>query len=91
MKKKHTPKATPRWDPFPYETIAKNNSMITATRPGHVITRNSSFFKRFYSEDESSQKAMVAETVSDRVPVSVDEEIQPLTPNAEVTSSSLTS
>ena len=34
------------YDPRPYEVTQIKGSMVTASRPGHSITRNSSFFKR---------------------------------------------
>ena len=35
-----------RFDPKPYCVTQVNGTMITATRPGHYITRNSSFYKK---------------------------------------------
>ena len=40
-------KLEPKYDPRPYTVVDKKGTMVTASRdnPGHVITRNSSFFK----------------------------------------------
>jgi hypothetical protein len=35
-----------RFDPKPYCVTQVKGTMITATRPGHYITRNSSFYKK---------------------------------------------
>ena len=39
-------KTTPPFDPVPYRVHMRKGTMITASRPDHQITRNSSFFKR---------------------------------------------
>ena len=39
-------KYQPRFNPQKYKIVAKNGTMLTAERPGHSITRNSSFFKK---------------------------------------------
>jgi len=36
----------PPYETTPYTVVAKKHSMISATKPGKTITRNSSFFKK---------------------------------------------
>jgi hypothetical protein len=52
-----THKNTSTWDPDPYQVINIHGSMVTATRSGQTITRNSSCFKAadWYSSDEDEQ------------------------------------
>ena len=53
-------------DPDPFKVIAKNRSMITASRNEQNVTRNSSRFKRINFEllagDEDHTDTMVMET-----------------------------
>lgn len=46
VKTKKQDKFSPKFDPHPYKITDINESMITASRPGKSITRNSSFFKK---------------------------------------------
>ena len=50
-------KLEPKYDPRPYTVIEKKGTMVTASRdnPRHVITRNSSFFKRLKIEENSDK------------------------------------
>ena len=48
IKLKRRRKDTPAWDIDPYTVTEINGSMITASRHGHVTTRNSSFFKLYH-------------------------------------------
>ena len=43
-------KTTPFYDPLPYTVSQASGSMITATRPGHTITRIRSLFKKLHSQ-----------------------------------------
>ena len=47
----------PKYDPRPYTVVAKKGTMVTASRdnPRHVITRNSSFFKRLKIEENNDK------------------------------------
>jgi hypothetical protein len=45
-------KSTPKFDPNPYTIKQVKNSMIVAENEKHQITRNSSFFRRFYSNEK---------------------------------------
>ena len=51
-----------RLDPKPYCVTRVKGTMITATRPGHYITRNSSFYKKV-PQQELQQRS---ETEEDR-------------------------
>ena len=46
VKQKRTKKRMPYYDSTPYNVISRKGNMITASRPDHRITRNSSFFKK---------------------------------------------
>ena len=50
-------KLEPKYDPRPYTVVAKKGTMVTASRdnPRHVITRNSSFFKRMKIEENNDK------------------------------------
>jgi hypothetical protein len=57
-----TNKSVTPWDPNPYRVISIKGSMVTAQRPGHIITRNSSLFKRYTTDsddDEPDQRPAV--------------------------------
>ena len=47
-------KNTSAWDIRPYRVTAVKGSMVTATRPDHTITRNSSQFKLFRPDEYES-------------------------------------
>ena len=47
-------KLTPHFDPKPYKVTRITRNMVTACRPGHMITRNCSHFKLFLGGDNSS-------------------------------------
>ena len=51
IKLKKQPKDTPVRDIEPYTVIEVNGSLVTASRPNHVTTRNLSFFKRYRQVD----------------------------------------
>ena len=42
------------FDPEPYQVTRVKGTMVTATRPGHYVTRNISFFKKI-SPQQSHQ------------------------------------
>ena len=46
VRKRRKTKASPYYDPVPYTVTARKGNMITASRNGHRVTRNSSFFKK---------------------------------------------
>ena len=48
-------KSTPSWDPDPYVVTSIKGSMITATRAGASVTRNSSFFKVLVGDFEEEE------------------------------------
>jgi len=50
-----TNKLTSLYDPEPYSVTKIKGSMITATRPDHTITRNSSHFKRVHVQTSSTE------------------------------------
>ena len=52
-------KLTPCFDPKPYEIIEIKGSMVTATRKGHTITRNSSFFKAIPSQHKQPARNVI--------------------------------
>jgi hypothetical protein len=47
LKLKPHRKSTSKWGKDPYVVKEVNGSMVTAARQNHLVTRNSSFFKRF--------------------------------------------
>lgn len=51
VRKKKENKWSTRFDPQPYCVTRVKGTMITATRPGHYITRNISFFKKMPSRE----------------------------------------
>ncbi|RNA22602.1 Retrovirus-related Pol poly from transposon [Brachionus plicatilis] len=60
---KQNKKSDPRWDPRPYTVTARKGTMVTASREGHVITRNASYFKPYHYLDDtdiSSAKVQVS-------------------------------
>jgi hypothetical protein len=54
-------KSTTRWDPSPYVIEGISGSMITATRHGHTITRNSSHFKLYWPDCDDHEAGSSAE------------------------------
>ena len=46
LKLRRLDKTTPQWDPVPLTVVAVKGSMVTASRPNLMTSRNSSFFKR---------------------------------------------
>jgi hypothetical protein len=59
-----------------YEVINMNRSMITAQREGHIICRNSSFFKRVHvNEDETENTPAVSKPTVDHRDTGVHEEL----------------
>ena len=58
------PKLSTPYDPAPYNVTARAGSMVTASRPGHMITRDISRFKRIDSDqwlsDASSSHVPIA-------------------------------
>ena len=68
-------KSTPVYYPNMYEVINMNRSMITAQREGHIICRNSSFFKRVHvNEDETENTPAVCKPTVDHRDTGVHEE-----------------
>ena len=68
-----TRKADTDWSPLPYTVTHINGAMITAARPGHTTTRNSSFFKLL------NERASSEHTGTDEQPpnsISVDGPVQ---------------
>jgi len=47
-------KYNPIFDPVPYRVKDKNGSMIKAERANHEITRNSQFFRHFYTKSNAT-------------------------------------
>ena len=56
VKQPRSNKLTPAYDPVPYRITATNGSMITVSRDDHVITRNSSFFKKIPERTEDNDR-----------------------------------
>ena len=54
-------KLTPTYNTGPYRITHKKGSMITASRPDHAVTRNSSHFKRIPSQTADNDYAHRAE------------------------------
>ena len=50
-------KLEPKYDPRPYTVVVKNGTMVTASRnnPSHLITRNTSFFKRLKTKKNNNK------------------------------------
>lgn len=46
VRQKRQNKTTPPFDPVPYVVERRHGTQVTARRPGHMITRNVSFFKQ---------------------------------------------
>jgi len=69
-------KSTPVYYPNMYEVINMNRSMITAQREGHIICRNSSFFKRVHvNEDETENTPAVCKPTVDHRDTGLHEEL----------------
>ena len=54
VKKPRRTKASPFYDPKPYIIKCRKGNMITGWRDDHIITRNSSFFKKIESGKDVS-------------------------------------
>ncbi len=67
LKMEQKGKSNPRWDLQPYTITAIKGTMCTAKRGDQVVTRNSSWFKPFYSfneaEDDATPTQVLAETI----------------------------
>ena len=48
-------KLSTRFDPEPYQVTRVKGTMVTATRPGHYVTRNISFFKKISPQQSHQQ------------------------------------
>ena len=59
VKKRRRTKSSPHYDPVPYKVCARKGNMITAERPNHTITRNSSFFKKVHHNDHSRHSSNI--------------------------------
>ena len=59
VKKPRRTKAAPYYDPVPYTVVARKGNMITARRKGHMITRNSMFFKKVNVNPENVDEELV--------------------------------
>ena len=44
-----------RFDPEPYQVTRVKGTMVTATRPGHYVTRNIAFFKKISPQQSHQQ------------------------------------
>ena len=77
VKIKRQNKFTPEYDPKWYRVINIKGSMITARRADHTITRNSSFFKKYYGNQEYS---INDSELRDHVHVPRDSNVQSGTP-----------
>ena len=44
-----------RFDPEPYQVTRVKGTMVTATRPGHYVTRNIPFFKKILPQQSHQQ------------------------------------
>ena len=59
---------TPAWDPVPFVVTSISGSMVTASKDGRLVTRNSSFFKLTSlvfdsdSEDEDGADAVASQS-----------------------------
>ena len=53
VKTEQKKKFDPRWDPRSYTVIARKGTMVTASREGHLITCNASFFKPYHYLDDT--------------------------------------
>ena len=55
VRQKNKNKFSTRYDPSPYQVTSINGSMVTASRPGHSITRNISFYKKIQLQQRKGQ------------------------------------
>ena len=69
-------KTTPHWDPQPFVVTEIKGSMVTATRDGRTLTRNSSMFKLFFSE-EDDEPVFEEPTVPSPAPQGEGEGVEP--------------
>ena len=65
MKQERKNKFSTEFDPTPLTITKVNGTKITAARHGFTTTRNVSYFKRFYSKDESADEQVCDESASD--------------------------
>jgi hypothetical protein len=61
FKLKRTHKSMPEWVPNPYNVVGVNGSMVTTSRPGHTIAKNSSFFKLYFCSFEDDKASSQGE------------------------------
>ena len=57
VRNKKKGKLEPKYDPQPYTVVVKKGTMVTASRnnPRHIITRNTSFFKRLKTKGKNNK------------------------------------
>ncbi len=55
VRQKKKNKFSTRYDPSPYQVTSINGSMVTASRPGHSVTRNISFYKKIQLQQREGQ------------------------------------
>ena len=54
-----------RFDPEPYQVTRVKGTMVTATRPGHYVTRNIPFFKKILPQQSHQQDTDQEEEILD--------------------------
>ena len=64
------------YDPVPYKVTDVKGSMITAARPGHLITRNTSFFKKISARIPDKQEKE-EDTDYDDMSITPKQQLQP--------------
>jgi len=64
------------YDPVPYKVTDVKGSMITAARPGHMITRNTSFFKKISARIPDKQEKE-EDTDYDDISITPKHQLQP--------------
>ena len=60
-------KLSTRFDPEPYQVTRVKGTMVTATRPGHYVTRNISFFKKISPQKSHRQDTDREEEIWDEL------------------------
>ena len=85
LKTEQTKKSDSKWDPEPYTVTDMKGTMVTASRNGHIVTRNSGFFKPFYSVDDSEIPLTKVQTLpSPHEPQPSNSQVTtPLTPSSD--------
>ena len=80
--RKHN-KFSTRYDPKPYRITRINGTMVTASRPGHSITRNISFYKTIQPQpgkeewqDSDNMTGDLSGNVADEINQDRDNEVQ---------------